>query len=96
MEFEFEFEGEIIEWRGPAPFLFVPVPEEINAEIGALAKTLSYGWGVVPVRARVGSVDFTTSLIPRNGVFLVPLKVAVTKPNKLGVGDKVSIWMVLG
>lgn len=96
MQFEFDFESEIIEWRGPAPFLFAPVPDGINAEIGELAKTLSYGWGVVPVRAQVGSVEFTTSLIPRNGVFLVPLKVAVTKPNKLSVGDTVRIWMVLG
>ena len=23
-----EFEAEIVEWRGPAPYLFVPVPDE--------------------------------------------------------------------
>lgn len=96
MEFEFEFEGEMIEWRGPAPFYFVPVPAEINEEIGALAKSLSYGWGVVPVRARVGKVVFTTSLIPRNGLFLVPIKVAVWRPNSLAVGDTVGVWIALG
>ena len=96
MEFEFEFEGTLIEWRGPAPFYFVPMPNELSAEVKALAKTLSYGWGVVPVKARVGEVEFTTSLIPRDGVFLVPLKLAVTKPNKLSVGDPVSVFMVLG
>jgi Domain of unknown function (DUF1905) len=43
VEFEFEFEGEIIEWRGPAPFYFVAVPSDLNEEIAALAKSLSYG-----------------------------------------------------
>lgn len=96
MEFEFEFEGTLIEWRGPAPFYFVPMPLELSAEVKALAKTLSYGWGVVPVKARVGEVDFTTSLIPRDGLFLVPLKALVWRPNHLKVGDSVSVFLVLG
>jgi hypothetical protein len=28
-----DFEGEIIEWRGPAPFLFVPIPDDHFGEI---------------------------------------------------------------
>ena len=96
MEFEFEFEGAVIEWRGPAPFYFVPMPLEISEEVKQLAKTLSYGWGVVPVKARVGGVDFTTSLIPRDGVFHVPLKAVVWRPNGIEVGDVVSVWVLLG
>ena len=96
MQFEFEFTGEVIEWRGPAPFYFVPMPPELSDEVKALAQTLSYGWGVVPVRARVGDIDFTTSLIPRNGVFLVPLKLAVSKPNNLSVCDSVTVSMAMG
>ena len=96
MQFEFEFDGVVVEWRGPAPFYFVPMPSELSAEVKALAQTLSYGWGVVPVRARVGNVDFTTSLIPREGVFWLPIKDAVRRPNSLGVGDNTSVWMVLG
>ena len=30
---EFRFEGEIVEWRGPAPFYFVPLPDDVAAEI---------------------------------------------------------------
>jgi hypothetical protein len=44
MDFEFEFSCELIEWRGPAPFYFVPMPAEMSTEIKALAKVLSYGW----------------------------------------------------
>ena len=96
MAFEFEFTGELIEWRGPAPFYFVPMPVEMSAEIKALAKTLSYGWGVVPVLARIGQTDFTTSLFPRDGVFMVPIKDAVRRVNTIAVGEAVSVWLVLG
>ena len=96
MDFEFEFTGELIEWRGPAPFYFVPMPVEMSAEIKALAKTLSYGWGVVPVLARIGQTDFTTSLFPRDGVFMVPIKDAVRRVNTIAVGEAVSVWLVLG
>ena len=29
---EFEFEGPVVEWRGPAPFYFVAIPNEESAE----------------------------------------------------------------
>ncbi len=38
-----EFEGEAIEWRGPAPFVFLPVPPDISAEIKDLSALLTYG-----------------------------------------------------
>ena len=96
MDFEFEFTGELIEWRGPSPFYFVPMPAEATVEIKALAKVLSYGWGVVPVRARIQDIDFTTALIPRDGVFMVPIKDAVRRTASLAVGEPVSVWLVLG
>jgi Domain of unknown function (DUF1905) len=96
MKFEYQFTGKVIEWRGPAPFYFVPVNATINEEIRELAKTLTYGWGVVPAKVNVGGIDFTTSLIPRNGVFLVPLKVVVWRPLGLAVGDTVTVNLVLG
>ena len=35
---DFEFEGPVIEWRGPAPFYFVPIPEEESADTKFAAK----------------------------------------------------------
>jgi hypothetical protein len=96
MDFEFEFTGDLVEWRGPSPFYFVPVPIEMSVEIKALAKTLSYGWGVVPVRARIGETDFTTALIPREGVFMVPVKDVVLRENAIELGETISVWMLLG
>ena len=87
------FEGEIIEWRGPAPFLFVPVPEELVGEIRYAARQASYGWGVVPVEARIGASDFTTSLFPRGDTYFLPVKVAVQRKVGVGLGDKVRVRM---
>ena len=84
------FAGEIVEWRGPAPFLFVPVPDELVAELRFAAREASYGWGCVPVVARIGETDFATSLFPRAETYLLPVKVAVQRAEGLGIGDRVA------
>jgi hypothetical protein len=86
-----EFEGKAIEWRGPAPYLFVAIPADQVAEIRFAAHAASYGWGCVPVEARIGSTDFTTSLFPRGETYLLPVKVAVQKAAGVGLGDGVSV-----
>ncbi|MEI7577434.1 MAG: DUF1905 domain-containing protein [Armatimonadota bacterium] len=86
---EFEFESVLIEWRGPAPFVFAPIPEEESKAIKALAKRASYGWGCIPVLARIGETEFTTSIMPKDGRFLVPVKAAVQKAESIAVGDRV-------
>jgi len=90
------FEAAIIEWRGPAPFLFAPVPDAHVGAIRYAATTESYGWGVVPVVARVGTSEFATSLFPRDGSYLLPIKVAIQKAERVGLGDKVMVRMRVG
>ena len=90
-----EFEGDIFYWRGPAPFLFVAVPEEQSESIKAVSNLVSYGWGVIPVQAQIGATKWTTSLFPKNGRYLVPIKVSVQKSEKLGVGDRVVIELTI-
>ncbi len=85
------FTGRLIEWRGPAPFYFVPLPESVAAEIGDVARMASYGWGCIPVRARVGRTEFTTSLFPKDGGYLLPVKAAVRRPLRLDIGDPVAV-----
>jgi len=92
---QFEFETVLTEWRGPAPFVFAPISEEESAAIKAFAKKASYGWGCIQVSARIGSTEFTTAIIPKNGLFMLPVKLAVQKAETVAVGDvvcaKVSI-----
>ena len=90
------FEAAIIEWRGPAPFLFARVPDEHVGAIRYAAMTESYGWGVVPVVARIGDTRFTTSLFPRDGGYLLPVKVAVQKAEHVGCGDRIEVVLKVG
>ena len=85
------FEGRIIEWRGPAPFLFVPLPDEHVGEIRWAAREASYGWGVIPVEAQIGETEFTTSLFPKDGSYLLPVKVAAQHAAGVGLGDEVHV-----
>jgi hypothetical protein len=87
------FAAGIIHWRGPAPYLFVPVPAEHVGEIVWAARQVSYGWGCVPVEARIGATDFTSSLFPRDGTYLLPVKVAVQRAERVGLGDRVVVEM---
>jgi hypothetical protein len=92
---DLEFSGEIIEWRGPAPFYFVTVPDEQSAEIEAVASMVTYGWGAIPVKARIGTTDFTTSLFPKDERYLVPVKDAVRRAEGVGLGDTVNVRLRL-
>ena len=91
----YAFEAEVIYWRGPAPFFYAPMPPEDAARLAPIAKSVTYGWGVIPVMATVGGVTFKTSLFPKDGTFLVPLKVAVRRKTEITAGDKVHVDMTI-
>lgn len=88
--------GEVITWRGPAPFYFLPVPEEESLDIRELANELTYGWGVIPVTVRLGGTEWTTSLFPKEGLYLVPLKDKVRRAEGVNEGDTVTVDLSLG
>lgn len=92
---DLEFSGEIWSWRGPAPYHFVTVPDDECGALEAAAPLVSYGWGVIPVAARIGGTEWTTSLFPKDGGYLVPLKDAVRKAEGLALGDSVTIRLVI-
>ncbi len=91
----FEITGTVIEWRGPAPFYFLPTPIEVTEEIELYKRELTYGWGVIPAKVTIGQTTVSTSLIPRNGSFYIPLKGAVRKPNQIAIGDEVTLILEL-
>jgi hypothetical protein len=90
------FVGEIIEWRGPAPHHFVAVPDEAADEIASIAHAVTYGWGAIPAIVVVKSVTFTTSLFPKDGGYLVPIKAAVRNETGLTLGDDAAITLIIG
>ncbi|MEP0804976.1 MAG: DUF1905 domain-containing protein [Chloroflexota bacterium] len=78
----FEFSGKIFHWRGPAPYLFVAVPPQQSGEIRAVSRLVTYGWGVIPVFVRVGKTEWQTSLFPKDGRYLVPIRMSAQKENR--------------
>ena len=90
------FSGELWYWKGPAPHYFVTVPEQPCWDIRAVAALVTYGWGVIPVSVRVGSTVWTTSLIPKDGRYLVPIRASVRKAEQLAEGAVVAIQLDVG
>lgn len=88
---EFSFTGEVIEWRGPAPFYFIEAPAKYAPEIKAIAAEKSYGWGVLHAMVTIKEETFKTALFPKQGMYLIPLKIAIRKPLGIEVGDKVKV-----
>ena len=86
-----EFQGKIWFWRGPAPWFFVTVPEQPSRDLKAISSLVTYGWGVIPVHVRIGSTEYTTSLFPKDGLYLVPVKASVRKAEGLQEGDTVTV-----
>jgi hypothetical protein len=91
-----EFTGEMWFWRGPAPWHFVTVPDDQCGEIDAVSQFLTYGWGMIPVTARIGGTTWTTSLWPKDGAYIVPVKTRVRDKENLDVGDAVTVHLTIG
>jgi len=86
-----EFNGKIWFWRGPAPWFFVTVPEEQSHDIKEISEFVTYGWGVIPVHVRIGKTEWQTSLFPKDGRYIVPIKASVRKAENLEEGDNVTV-----
>ncbi|NYE35469.1 hypothetical protein F4692_000573 [Nocardioides cavernae] len=92
---EIEFAAELVEWRGPAPFVFARLPLDAADLVDEVKADVVY-WGVVPVRAWIGGSEFTTSMFPREDTWFLPLKVAVRRAEGLDVGDVVDVRLHVG
>jgi hypothetical protein len=85
------FQGPVWEWRGPAPHHFVTVPEAEAGMLEAVSEMVTYGWGMIPVAVTMGDTGWTTSLWPKDGGYIVPVKKWVKEAESLRVGDLVEV-----
>ncbi len=86
-----EFNGRIWTWRGPAPFYFVTVPAEPSYNLSVISDLVTYGWGMIPVQVRIGRTEWKTSLWPKDGLYIVPLKASARQAENLAEGDEVTV-----
>ncbi|MBU2073602.1 MAG: DUF1905 domain-containing protein [Actinobacteria bacterium] len=86
-----EVRGEVFTWRGPAPHHFVRIDGDPAEQVQETATAVTYGWGMVPVRVWLGATTWTTSLWPKDGGYLVPVKAEVRRREGVEVGDVVDL-----
>lgn len=89
------FRGEVFCWRGPAPYYFVAVPDDLSGQIEAVSAMVTYGWGVIPVSAAIGDTTWSTALFPKDGLYLVPLRANVRRAEQLEEGDTATIELTV-
>jgi len=92
---ELDFSGELWFWRGPAPYYFITVPEGEGQIIKEEWTFASYGWGMIPVTVRIGRTEWKTSLFPKDGSYVVPVKDAVRNAEQLDEGDVPIVHMTI-
>ena len=91
----FEFTAELWEWQSRANWFFVSLPVDAAADVRELPMP-PRGFGSIPVRARIGSTEFMTSIFPSDDTFVLPVKRAVREREGLEPGDAVRVELELG
>ena len=92
---DIEFSGKIWFWRGPAPWFFVTVPEEQSRDLQEILRLVTYGWGMIPVVARIGKTEWKTSMWPKDGRYILPIKESVREAESLAEGDQVTVQLMV-
>ena len=91
-----EFVVEIVYWRGPPPYCFIALPEDDARALKAISAHVTYGWGVIPATVRIGATRWTTSLFPKDGGYLIPIRDGVRKAEGLELGDATPVELTVG
>ena len=91
----FAFQGSLCYWRGPAPYYFVRVPPATVEELVDVAAEVTYGWGMVPVEVAVGRYRWETSLWPKDGGYLVPIRAEVRLGVKIEIDEPVAVRLTV-
>jgi hypothetical protein len=71
---------------------FVSLPVELTPMLRELGEAGRRGFGSVPVRVRVGTTTWRTSVFPQgDGTWVLPVKRAIRDAHGLEVGDDVHV-----
>jgi hypothetical protein len=92
---ELEFSGELWFWRGPAPWYFITVPDEECSILKDTSTFVSYGWGMIPATVRIGRSEWYTALFPKDGRYIVPVKAAIRRAERLHEGDSATVHLTI-
>ncbi len=89
----FTFTAPIWHWKGPAPHHFLVLPPELAERVKAVSAQVTYGWGMIPVRAKVGKTEFETAMWPKDGGYILPLRADLRRKENLAADDIATAWV---
>jgi hypothetical protein len=95
---QMEFEGELWLHQGPGGWTFVTLPADCADQIRFYTgRKKARAWGMIKVSARIGSSSWDTTIWPdrASGSFLLPVKAAVRKTEKIAAGDMAAVSLRL-
>jgi hypothetical protein len=80
-------------YPGQAAWHFASIPKKTASEIKTRFGASARGWGSLRVTATIGKTSWETSIFPdkKTGTYLLPLKAAVRKKEKVEVGKTIAI-----
>jgi len=76
---------------------FISLPTDESEKIRFFSGARANAWGSVRVDAKIGKTRWKTSLFPdsKAGAYLLPLKSAVRKIEKISAGDSIAITLIV-
>jgi hypothetical protein len=99
------FTGPLWQWRGKAKdgspsstaWHFITITGDVADAVRAAAPGRSAAWGSVYVSVGIGNTRWQTSLFPSKeaGGWLLPVKAAVRKAEKIAEGDEVTLTLTV-
>ena len=90
------FQAQLWEYTGPTSWFFISLPQELSEQI-RFHYPLRNGFGSLKVRIFLGASCWESSIFPSKSeqTFILPIKAAVRKAEKIVAGDKVTLRIEL-
>jgi hypothetical protein len=89
---DYTVQTQVWRYQGAASWYFISLPTEQSADIKSRFGITARGWGSIRVWVRIGGTEWNTSLFPdrKSGTYLLAIKAAVRKAEKLSDGDRIT------
>jgi hypothetical protein len=91
----FKFKSEIQLWQGKAAWHFIIISKKLSLQIKGFEEKPRKGFGSMPVQVNVGKSQWKTSIFPKDGTYLLPIKALIRKNEKISAGDRVEVELTL-
>ena len=72
------------------------VQAEQSDGLKTISGSVTYGWDRIPVRVRLGSTEWKSSLFSKDGRYIVPFKVSIRRADNLREGETVAVQFEIG